>query len=117
MQYDVQTPDEYLAALPDDWRRATLLSLRDSILSRGVELSESIKYKMLSYQDERGAIFHLNAQKNYVSLYVADVSLVESGGHLLGGLSVGKACIRFSKSVRLDDTSITDFIAYVLDSR
>ena len=68
MQYDVRTPVEYLEALEDDWRREKLLELRSIIMEYGPELTEEIQYKMLSYRDERGPVFGLNAQKHYVSL-------------------------------------------------
>jgi uncharacterized protein YdhG (YjbR/CyaY superfamily) len=48
MQYDVSTPDEYLSVLEQDWRRDTLLSLREIIQRKAPELKEAIKYKMLT---------------------------------------------------------------------
>jgi len=45
MQYDVSTPDEYLRALEDDWRRDTLMSLRTLIQRAAPELAESIRYR------------------------------------------------------------------------
>lgn len=112
MQYDVKTPDEYMNALDDDWRRDTLTSLRHLIRETAPELEEGIKYKMLSYEDDRGAVFALNAQKGYVSLYVGDADKVDPEGQLLTGLDRGKGCIRFRKSVRVGETRIDEFIAH-----
>lgn len=111
MQYDVTTPAEYLAALDDDWRRETLLSLRALIRERAPSLRESIRYGMLSYEDDAGGVFGLNAQKGYVSLYVGDSAKVDPTGELLAGLDRGKGCIRFRKSTQVADTRIDEFIA------
>ena len=111
MQYDVSTPDEYLRALEDDWRRDTLMSLRTLIQRAAPELAESIRYKMLSYDDDRGPVFALNAQKGYVSFYVGNAAVVDPAGEFLHGLDRGKGCIRFKKSVRVAETRIDAFIS------
>lgn len=110
MQYDVKTPAEYMGALEDDWRRETLTALRQLIKKGAPELTEAIKYKMLSYEDDRGQVFALNAQKAYVSLYVGNADKVDPGGLLLADLSRGKGCIRFRKSNRVEETRIDEFI-------
>lgn len=66
---------------------------------------------MLSYSDERGIIFGLNAQKHYVSLYVGDANKIDTDGTLLKGLNVGKGCIRFSKSTSAAGPKSEEFIA------
>ena len=111
MQYEATTPAEYIDQLEDDWRRQKVESLRSILQSHAPELDEGIHYKMLSYGDEKGQVFHLNAQKNYVSLYVGDASKVDPEGVLLQGLDVGKGCIRFKKSVSVADTRIDEFVA------
>lgn len=97
MQYDVQTPQEYMQMLEDDWRREKLEELRAIIKSCAPELTEGIDYKMLCYRDDKEIVFGLNAQKHYVSLYVGDVTKIDPDGSLLAGLNVGKGCIRFTK--------------------
>lgn len=115
MQYDVQTPDDYLQALEDDWRREKLEELRAIITSCGPDLVEGITYKMLSYGDGQSDVFALNAQKNYVSLYVGDASKVDPDGTLLRGINVGKGCIRFTKSKVVSETRIKDFIQRTIE--
>lgn len=115
MQYDVQTPEEYLNMLEDDWRREKLLELREIILEYGPDLVEGIDYKMLSYRDERGIAIALNAQKNYVALYVGDAKKVDPDGTLLAGLDVGKGCIRFTKTKEISRTGIREFIARAIE--
>lgn len=110
MQYEARTPREYLELLDNDWRREKLLELRDLITSHGTDLVEGINYKMLSYSDQRGIIFGLNAQKHYVSLYVGDAKKIDTDGTLLEGLNIGKGCIRFSKTTSVAGTNIDEFI-------
>ena len=110
MQYDVKTPAEYLKALSDDWRKGTLLELREIILSQPEGLKESINYKMLCYRLGEDAIFHLNAQKGYVSLYVGNTGKIDPDGALLSGLNLGKGCIRFTKSKKVASIRIAEFI-------
>lgn len=115
MQLNVDTPTEYLEALEDDWRREKLLHLRKIILDKVPNITESVQYKMLAYGDERETVFHLNAQKNYVSLYVGDKNKIDKDGALLKGFDVGKGCIRCKKSLVLTDTRIEEFIDQTLN--
>ena len=110
MQYDVKTPAEYFTALEEDWRKEKLLLLRDLIKTKAPNLEESIEYKMLCYRDVKGAIFHLNAQKNFVGLYVGNAKKIDEDGSLLKGIDCGKGCIRFKKSNIIADTRIDEFI-------
>jgi uncharacterized protein YdhG (YjbR/CyaY superfamily) len=110
MQYDVTTPEEYLAALDSDWRRATLAHLRRLIKQHAPELREGIAYKMLCYSDDAGIVFGLNAQKHYVSLYVGDTRKIDPADALLAGLDRGKGCIRFRKHIVVAETHIAKFI-------
>ena len=115
MQYDVETPAAYMASLEKDWRRDTLEELRTLIRSKAPELEEGINYKMLSFRDVRGIVFHLNAQKNYVSLYVGTIDKIDPERALLQGLGLGKSCVRFGKSVAVAETRIGEFIERALE--
>ena len=110
MQYDVATPQEYLAAIDHDWRFEKLNQLRDIMREVAPEFAEGINYKMLCYQDQRGVVFHLNAQKNYVGFYVGNIDKVDPSGTLLAGMDVGKGCIRLKKTTTIADTGLVDFI-------
>lgn len=115
MQYNANTPTEYLDVLEEDWRKEKLLELREIILLKAYDFTERINYKMLCYTDENGDLFHLNAQKNYVSLYVGDTAKIDPEGSLLKGLNLGKGCIRFKKSVNVADTRIDEFIEKAIE--
>lgn len=110
MQYDVSTPSEYLEALDQDWRKEKLLELRALVFEKAPDLKEGINYKMLSYEDDRGVPFHLNAQRGYVSFYVGDASKIDPTGELLEGIDVGKGCLRFKQSMVIADTRMDEFI-------
>ncbi|SEQ81858.1 Uncharacterized conserved protein YdhG, YjbR/CyaY-like superfamily, DUF1801 family [Loktanella sp. DSM 29012] len=111
MLSNAETPSEFLDMLEDDWRRDTLQEIRAIIRWKAPQLSERIHYKMLGYGIDNAYAFHLNAQKAYVSLYVGDISKVDPTGDLLDGLNVGKGCIRFFKTTKIDDTRIDEFIS------
>lgn len=111
MLYDVKTPEEYLEALEMDWRKEKLLELREMILSSSPDLQEGIRYKMLSFGDADQVVFQLNAQMNYVSLYVGDTKKIDASGALLEGINKGKGCLRFKKSTVIANTRIDEFIA------
>ncbi len=111
MQSSAATPDEFLSNLDPDWRRETLEQLRAIIQREAAELDESMHYKMLGYGVDGDFVFHLNAQKSYVSLYVGDISKIDPDRELLDGLDIGKGCIRFRRSTAVAATRIDDFVA------
>ena len=115
MQYKVTTPVEYLQQLDPDWRKEKLEEVRDLIVSLGPELKEGIEYNMLCYTYNGTSIFHLNAQKGYVSLYVGNIDKVDNSRTLLKALSMGKGCIRIKKSIHLPNTGIGEFIQKTID--
>ena len=115
MQYDVSTPDEYLSTLDDDWRMEKLLVIRSWIISHHTPPDEFIQYKMLAYGNESSTVFHLNAQKNYVSLYIGNIKKVERGRELLEGFDIGKGCIRIKKSTNLDQSQLHEFIKKAIE--
>ncbi|CTQ55151.1 hypothetical protein LP7551_03692 [Roseibium album] len=68
MQHSAETPQEYLEQLDDDWRRQKVLQIRNLIKSAEPSIKEHIHNKMLGYALDGEFFFHLNAQRNYVSL-------------------------------------------------
>lgn len=110
MQYNATTPDEYLEILDEDWRKEKLLVLRTLIKVKAFDFEECINYKMLAYQDEKGFLFHLNARRHYVSLYVGDAKKIDPQGLLLGDADVGKGCIRFKKTIEIDEIKMGQFM-------
>lgn len=115
MQYEADCPEEYLNALSLDWRKEKLEELRALIMMQSNELEECINYKMLCYRLNGNTVFHLNAQKGYVSLYVGDIEKIDPENTLLRGLNIGKGCIRFTKSKNISATRIDEFITKSLE--
>jgi len=111
MLYNVNSPSDYIDRLDDDWRLQKLQEIRSIIKQNAPQLEERIHYKMLGYGIGDTYVFHLNAQRAYVSLYVGNASRIDTTGELLQGLNVGKGCIRFSRSKKVAETRIDEFIA------
>jgi len=116
MQYKVDSPEEYIQSLDEDWRKTMLSKVRDMILSNASCSKETIEYKMLAYAFGDKILFHLNAQKNYVSLYIGDVDKVSNGREILKDFDIGKGCIRIKKTIKLENTNLNDFINKVIES-
>ena len=77
MQYDAKNPEDYLDVFDGNWRREKLQMLRTVIQRKATDLTAPTNYKLLSYGDNRGLIFHRNAPKDFVSLYVGNASKVD----------------------------------------
>lgn len=115
MQYEAKNPDEYIDQLEKDWRKDKLEKVRAMIKTSGPDLKEGIEYKMLSYSNGEQTIFHLNAQKAYVSLYVGNIDKVRNTEHLLKGFDMGKGCIRIKKKNDLSETKLDKFISEAIN--
>jgi len=115
MLYDVKTPQEYLKGLEDDWRKPKLEAIRKMILDYAPDIEEGIMYKMLSYGKGEDILFQLNAQMNYVSLYVGDIKKISQSEEMLSDFDYGKGCIRVKKSLDLEKTQLKQFIHQTID--
>jgi len=115
MQYDVKTPGQYFEALENDWRKEKLQQVRELIKKHGPDLTEGIEYKMLSYGYDGKTIFHLNAQRVYVSLYVGTIKKIDNAEILLKVFDRGKGCIRIKKSVKIEETGLEEFIRKTIE--
>ena len=120
MKYEANTPEHYIAQLPDD-RKQAITKLRQTILSnlpKGFE--ETMSYGMIGYViphsiypagyhcDPKQPLPFINiaSQKNFVALYhmgiYANKELMEwfvneYPKHSKLKLDMGKSCIRFKK--------------------
>lgn len=103
-------PADFIELLAADWRKDKLQQIRALILSQDPDITESISYNMLAFQLHSAPLFHLNVQKNYVSLYCDDISKIDPDGKILAGLNVGKGCIRFTQTKNIAQTNIADYI-------
>ena len=115
MQYQVNTPQEYLDVLDEDWRKEKVIQVWKLLEEEDPQLQTGIECKMLSFSDESGTIFNLNAQANYVSFYVGDTKKVDASGESLQGFNMGKGCIRIKKTN--DVEKLRTFIQMALEKR
>jgi hypothetical protein len=102
----VQTPEDYLAWVPDKWRQ-DLTELHELILQAAPSLEPSIRYGMIGYGASRDEVrVSLAAQKNNIALYLCASDekgyLPELHAADLGKVSCGKSCIRFKKLTDLN---------------
>jgi len=111
-----KNPQDFLENLKNDWRKEKLSQVRELILCHS-QLTEGMNYGMLSYGNpsDDEPLFHLNAQKNYVSLYVGDISKIDPDQRILKGLNLGKGCIRLTKTKNIPDTGLEEFIQKAVD--
>ena len=115
MQYEAKTPREYLESLENDWRKEKLENIRQLIKKHGPDLNEGIEYKMLSFGSNKKKVFHLNAQRAYVSLYVGTINKVDNAEELLKEFDIGKGCIRIKKKVEIQETGLEEFIIRTIE--
>jgi len=118
MQYDVDTVDQYIAALPED-RKAVIQKLRKVILANLPEgYEEQIAYGMIGYvvplsrypkgyhakEGEPLPFLSLASQKNHIALYhmglygnqgLEEWFVEEYADRVPTKLDMGKSCIRF----------------------
>ena len=109
MNYNVNSVEEYLEIIENDWRKEKFIQLKNMILNIDPNLTLGINYKMLAFYRGEKAILHLNVQKNYVSLY-GYFKKFEYDPTLLEPFSIGKGCIRIKKKNCLENTQIIEFL-------
>jgi hypothetical protein len=114
LRVDADTPDAYLAALPDD-RRAAISAVRERILANLPDgYVEEVRWGMLSYEvpferypdtynGQPLSYASLASQKRYMSLYLMGIygdqgnkAWFEQATQDLGAkLDIGRSCVRF----------------------
>ena len=89
--------------------RATLMELRSWILQAAPHTSETMFYGMPTYV--LGEVWvSYKAQKNYLSLYFCEASVVPKHAKALAPLNVGKGCVRFQKIEQLPKKVILEML-------
>jgi uncharacterized protein YdhG (YjbR/CyaY superfamily) len=120
MQYEANTPDEYIAQVPEE-RQAIMQKLRKTIKNNlPKEFEEGMNYKMIGYYVPHSIYpkgYHCDAslplpfmniasQKNSINLYhsgiyakkeLYDWFVAQYSNHSKRKLDMGKSCIRFKK--------------------
>lgn len=136
MRYEANSPEEYIAQLPDS-RRAAVAALRDAVrhgLPEGFE--ETMLYDMITYVVPHAiypAGYHVNpkdplpflsigSQKHYIALYHMGLYVFpevrawfqrEYEKADIGKLDMGKSCIRFRREDRIPLELVTELCAKI----
>jgi uncharacterized protein YdhG (YjbR/CyaY superfamily) len=99
-----KSPDEYLAALPEDKRNA-LERLRRTIRAAAPEAEECISYSLPAFR-QNGPLVGYGAMAKHCALYLMSGSTVEAHRDALAGYDTSKGTIRFAADKPLPDTLV-----------
>ena len=105
----------YLQHVPEN-RVACLTTLRQLCLDTLLDYEEGMDYGMLCYKKNGTVEVAFASQKRYIAFYIAKKTVVDAYRGELGGLSVGKGCIRYPKPDKVDFTVITKLLIATRDS-
>jgi hypothetical protein len=101
---DDSSPEAYRADVRSDGAPAFVElfeAVRRTIVDEAPGVEEGTRYGMLDYP----GLASLAAQKDYVALYVSPAVLDRHRDHF-AGVSMGKSCLRFTKSEQLDRVAL-----------
>ncbi len=101
MQSNLKTVDLYLETVPQE-RMAAMHQLRAYCKKHLKGFEEAMEYGIPSYKRNGIAEVAFNSQKNYISLYILNKSVLDQYRSNLTGLPVGKGCIRYSRPEKID---------------
>lgn len=105
----------YLQHVPVD-RVACLTELRQLCLNTLIEYEEEMDYGMPCYKKHGRVKVAFASQKRYIVLYISKQAAVDAYRGELGGLSVGKGCIRYPKPETVDSAVTTKLLKATRDS-
>ena len=101
--------DDYLAALPDDWRGA-MEGLRRTIREAAPEATESIAYDMPAFRMNGRFLVSYAAFKHHYSLFPANDAVIEALGAELAPYLAGKGTIRFATDAPIPVDLVTKVV-------
>jgi uncharacterized protein YdhG (YjbR/CyaY superfamily) len=107
------TVDAYVAQV-DEGRRDAVRTLRDLCRSHLEGFTEGMKYGMPGYW--RGPVqsgeleIGFAAQKQYLSFYVLRTDVMAAHLDRLGGLGLGKGCIRYRRPDQIDEAVVRSIL-------
>ncbi len=110
MKIEAKNAKEYVAAIPSE-RRPHVEKLRALVKAAVPAATEAIQWGMLGYAIDGRPFAAIASQKNYLSLYLMDLSttpkLRKQHEKALAKLQMGKSCINFSSVDELPLPTIT----------
>lgn len=99
MQSTHKTVDEYLTSVPPE-RLEALQTLRALCLEHLVGYAESMSYGMPCYSRDGVQGVAFNSQKQYLSLYIGNKTVLDAHRDKLK--DAGKGCIRYKRPEQID---------------
>jgi uncharacterized protein YdhG (YjbR/CyaY superfamily) len=93
--------EQYISEAPAE-RREALELLRRLCVEELPGFEEAMRYGMPAYLRDGVVEVGFASQKRYLSLYVTREAAVAANEDRLGGLSIGKGCIRFREPGQID---------------
>ena len=115
MKSTFQDVVSYLQRVPED-RLEALNKLRKLCLGTLQGYQECMDYGMPCYKMNGTVEVAFASQKRYIALYILKQTVIDAYRGELGGLSVGKGCIRYPKPDKVDFTVITKLLRASRDS-
>jgi uncharacterized protein YdhG (YjbR/CyaY superfamily) len=96
MRIEATSVDDYISKLPDD--RAAIFTTLRQMIQPHLDSDEMLEYGMPSFHNAaKTGGFSIASQKNYISLYVMNVALLEEYRDHFKHLKPGKSCINFKR--------------------
>lgn len=115
MQSNAPDVATYLVQAPAA-RQECLHRLRNLCVQTLVGYAEMMAFGMPGY-GRRGVIeVGFASQKNYISLYILNQTVLNAHRDALVGISVGKGCIRYPKPEKMDFAVIEQLLAAIYES-
>jgi uncharacterized protein YdhG (YjbR/CyaY superfamily) len=116
MQSEAKIVDDYLTEVPDE-RKEALVRLRQLCQDTLTGYEETMEYGMPSYKVPGSEVeVAFASQKNYISLYILKEAVLNEYRPALEGLNLGKGCVRYTKTERMDFSVIEQLLAASRDS-
>ena len=113
MQSKAEDVATYLLNAPKD-RRSELKTLRSLCLKILSGFEESVEYGMPCYKRNGTVEVAFASQKNYISLYILQQSVMKRNAAALKPFKPGKGCIKFSPSKRIDTELVRQLLTDML---
>ncbi|NWG07339.1 MAG: DUF1801 domain-containing protein [Chloroflexi bacterium] len=117
MHSTAKTVSAYLKEVPAE-RRAALKQLRDLCRTYLVGFKESMQYGGPCYSRSGVVEIGFASQKHFIGLYILRTDVMNAHRYLLNlpGVTLGKGCIRYSKSEKIDFKVVESLLKATVES-
>ena len=105
MRSKAGTIEEYITEASLE-RRGALTLLRRLCREELAGFAEAMRHGMPSYLRDDTVEVAFASQKAYISLYILRQAALDANAERLGGLSVGKGCIRYRRPEQIDPATV-----------